>query len=55
MSEKYVLLEYPEESIGPLNVKTGCGLLVSGRGRGELREERDDELPMWSREERRFN
>lgn len=56
VSEKYVLLEYPDESTGPLlKVNTGWGLLVRGKGRGELREEREDELPMWSRDERRFN
>ncbi len=50
-----MLLEYPEESMGPLKVKTGCGLLllVERTGRGELREEREEEEPMCSRDDRR--
>jgi hypothetical protein len=50
VSEKYVLLEYPDESMGPLKVKTGLGLFVRGWGRGELSEEREEELPMCSLE-----
>lgn len=34
--------------MGPLKLKMGCGLLLLGgtTGRGELREEREDEDPM---------
>ena len=52
-----MLLEYPDESmVALLKVKTGWGLfVVSGWGRGELREEREEELPMPSLEDRRFS
>ena len=57
VSEKQVLLEYPDESTGPLNVNIGCGLcgFVKACRRGELREEREEELPMPSLEGRRLS
>ena len=42
--------------MGPLKLNTGCGLLLVGMmGRGEFREEREDDDPMWSREDRRLS
>ena len=40
-----------------LNVKTGCGLLVLNemRGRGELREDNEEELPIPSLEDWMFS
>ena len=47
VSEKQVLLEYPDESTGGLlNVKMGWGLLAMGANRGELSEEREEDDPM---------
>ena len=47
VSEKQVLLEYPEESTGGLlKVKMGWGLFAMGANRGELSEERDEDEPM---------